>query len=151
VKAAPLIPREGIGKGVIRFPRGGYIKRKETIMSGVKGRSGGYRPGSGRPRKKKTVSEKIKDNYMKAARELAKEYGEPIEKAVLRLIYKEDVQDSVKIAALKAYNEALLVRESKKGIDINARNRGPLIGLPGMMPDPAKLIPFQKDESESTD
>ena len=108
-------------------------------MAGVKGRSGGYRPGAGRPRKKKTVSEKVKNNYLKAARELAKEYGEPVEKAVLRLIYKESVQDSVKASVLKAYNEALLVKEAEKEVNINV-NRGPRIGLPEMELDPALKI-----------
>jgi len=108
-------------------------------MAGIKGKSGGSRPGAGRPRKKKTISEKVKNNYLKAARELAKEYGEPIEKAVLRLIYKENVQDSVKASVLKAYNEALLIKESEKDVNIN-RNRGPLIGLPAMKPDPALSV-----------
>ena len=103
-------------------------------MAGVKGRSGGSRPGAGRPRKKKTVSEKVKANYLKAARELAKEYGETLEKAVLRLIYKNKIQDSVKVAILKAYNEAMLVKESKKDISVND-NQGPRIGLPEMQPD----------------
>ena len=115
-------------------------------MAGVKGRSGGYRPGAGRPRKKKTISEKVKNNYLKAARELAKEYGEPIEKAVLRLIYEGDVQDSVKASILKAYNEALLIRETEKDVNVNF-NRGPLIGLPEMKPDPAKLIPLKENKS----
>ena len=108
-------------------------------MAGVKGRSGGSRPGAGRPRKKKTVSEKVKANYLKAARELAKEYGETLEKAVLRLIYKNKIQDSVKVAILKAYNEAMLVKESKKDISVND-NQGPRIGLPEMQPDPALKI-----------
>jgi len=111
-------------------------------MAGIKGKSGGSRPGAGRPRKKKTISEKVKANYLKAARELAKEYGEPIEKAVLRLIYKNDVQDSVKASVLKAYNEALLIKESEKNVNVNA-NQGPKIGLPEMKPDPAKLIPIK--------
>ncbi len=111
-------------------------------MAGKKEQSGGSRPGAGRPRTKKTISEKVKNNYLKAARELAKEYGEPIEKAVLRLIYKEGVQDSVKASVLKAYNEALLIKETEKDININ-NNQGPKIGLPEMRPDPAKLIPLQ--------
>jgi hypothetical protein len=114
-------------------------------MAGIKGRSGGYRPGAGRPRKKKTVSEKVKNNYLKAARELAKEYGEPIEKAVLRLIYKDDVQDSVRASVLKAYNEALLIKETEKDVNVNM-NRGPAIYLPEMRPDPAKLIPIKENK-----
>jgi len=118
-------------------------------MAGIKGRSGGYRPGAGRPRKKKTVSEKVKAAYLKAARELAREYGEPIEKAVLRLVFKDDVQDSVKASVMKTYNEALLVRESKKDIDINP-NRGPAIFLPEIMPDPSLAL-VKKDEPKESD
>ena len=114
-------------------------------MAGTKGRSGGSRSGSGRPRKKKTISEKVKNNYLKAARELAREYGEPIEKAVLRLVYEDKIQDSVKVAILKAYNEALLIKETEQDVNINP-NQGPLIGLPEMKPDPAKLIPIKESK-----
>ena len=106
---------------------------------------GGSRQGAGRPRKKKTVSEKVKDNYLKAHRQLAKEHGETIEKAVLRLIYKDGIQDSVKVAILKAYNEALLIRETETNVDINL-NRGPVIYLPETETDPAKLIPVKEDK-----
>jgi len=119
--------------------------KRRLNMAGVKGRSGGSRPGAGRPRKRKTISEKVKANYLKAARELAKEYGEPVEKAVLRLIYKDKVQDSVKASVLKAYNEALLIKEFEKDINVNVQ--GPKIGLPEMKPDPAKLIPMKEDKS----
>ena len=51
-------------------------------MTGKNENRGGPRPGSGRPRKKKTVSETVKANYLEAAHDLAKEYGEPIEKAI---------------------------------------------------------------------
>ena len=102
-------------------------------MAGRKGRSGGSRLGAGRPRKKKTISEKVKANYLKAARELAREFGEPIEKAVLRLVYKDKIQDSVKVAILKAYNEALLIKGTEQDVNIN-QNRGPKIGLPVFPP-----------------
>jgi hypothetical protein len=103
---------------------------------------GGKRAGSGPKRKKKTTSEKIKANYLKAARKLAKEHGKPIEEVVLGLVYDGKTQDSVKVAVLKAYNEALLVKESEQNVNIN-RNAGPKIGLPEMKPDPAKLIPIE--------
>ena len=110
---------------------GGVFKRKGTIVAGKKRQSGGSRPGAGRPRTKKTISEKVKNNYLKAARELAREYGEPIEKAVLRLIYKDKVQDSVKASVLKAYNEALLIKETASDLNITD-TRGPKVGLPEM-------------------
>ena len=81
---------------------------------------GGARKGAGRPRKKKSHSEKVKNAYVKAARELAKEFGEPIEKAMLRMVYDKDVQDSVKASIMKTYNEALLIKESDQNINVNA-------------------------------
>jgi len=135
-------------------------------MAGIKGRSGGSRLGAGRPRKKKMVSERIKNNYLKAARELAKEFGYTIEEAILRLVYEDDVQDSVKVAVLKAYNDALLVKESEKDININkhqhsgptifeTNDRGEMvitklgsghIALPELRHDPAKLIPMKENK-----
>ena len=136
---------------------------------------GGSRPGAGRPRKKKTVSDKVKANYLKAARELAKEYGEPIEKAILRLAFKEGVQDTVKIAILKAYSDALIAKESHKNVRIDETKRsGPIIlpekmmemlgflspeekekvfpggkiFLPEKKPDPAKVIQIAGSKSE---
>jgi len=110
---------------------------------------GGARPGAGRPRKKKIYSEKVKGNYLKAARELAKEYGESIEKAVLRLAYLGDTQDAVKVAVLKAYNEALLVKASEKNINVN-ETRGPAIRLPPTKPDPAKVIQMEEKQAEKS-
>jgi hypothetical protein len=129
---------------------------------------GGARAGAGRPRKKKTVSEKIRAAYMKAARELAKEHGEPLEKAMLRMIYKDDVQDSVKASIMKTYNDALLIRESESKLKVDdnralgptiyrendrgemvvVRPGNPAIGLLEMMPDPARQIIKKDNESE---
>jgi hypothetical protein len=118
----------------LEYIRGGIVPKQNTW--------GGKREGSGPKRKKKTVSEKVRANYLKAARKLAKEHGSPIEEAVLGLVYDKKVQDSVKVAILKAYNEALLVKESEQNVNIN-KNAGPKIGLPEMKPDPAKLIPLK--------
>jgi len=116
-------------------------------MAGTKGHSGGPRtPSGGRPRKKKTQSEKVKNSYIKAAKELAKEFGEPIEKAMLRMVYSDKVQDSVKASIMKAYNEALLVKESESNVNVN-KYQGPVIGLPETRPDPAKEIQPEEDNS----
>lgn len=111
-------------------------------MAGVKGKSGGAREGAGRPKEKKTVSEEVKAAYIRAAKELAKEYGESVEKAILRMAYLDNVQDSVKVAVLKAYNEALLVKESAQNVNVN-KYPTPVIGLPPMKTDPAKIIPIE--------
>ena len=91
---------------------------------------------TGRPPIIKTTSERIKNNYIKAANKLKKQYGIPLEEAVLGMVYDKKVQDTVKVAILKAYNEALLVKETEQNVNIN-ETRGPRIGLPEMKPDPA--------------
>ena len=146
-------------------------------MSGKKGRSGGSREGAGRPKEKKIISEEVKKNYRRAAEELAEEYGESIEKAGLRLVFKNDVQDSVKIAALKEYGQVLVSKESDKRSTIEDKEPefplGPtilseeemaayrllkprwgelsraIVILPEQMPDPAKQIPFKKELNKS--
>jgi hypothetical protein len=148
-------------------------------MSGKKGSRVGPRKGAGRPKETKVVSEEVKKNYRKAAEELAEEYGEPIEKAGLRLVFKEDVQDSVKIAALKEYGQVLVGKESGKAsservnepetfsgpIILSKKEMaayrileprmdelcqpGPNIILPEMLPDPAKRIASKKEPKKN--
>jgi len=120
-------------------------------MAGQKGKSGGKREGSGRPKKQSPqISERVKRNYIKAAKQLSEEYGESLEKAVLRLAYLKDTQDTVKIAVLKAYSEALIVKESVQNLDVKKEIiQGPAIGLPPQRPDPATHIPINEtDNSE---
>jgi len=100
---------------------------------------GGKREGSGPKKKVKTTSERVKANYLKAANKLAKQHGMTIEEAVLSMAYSSETQDSVKVAILKAYNEALLVKESEQTINHN-ENRGPKIGLPPINEDPALKV-----------
>ena len=69
---------------------------------------GGAREGSGRKPTKKIYSEKVKARYVKAANKLAKEYGMNPEEAILALIYNPKIQDTVKVAAMKLYQEALI-------------------------------------------
>jgi hypothetical protein len=145
-------------------------------MAQKKENRGGARPGAGRPRKEKTVSEKVKANFIKAAGELKKEYGESIEKAILRLAFKDGIQDTAKIAILKAYSEALIAKESNKNVRIDESKRcGPIIlpkkmmemleylspeekekifpggkvFLPEKKPDPAKLVPMAGRKSDN--
>ena len=109
-------------------------------MSGKpKGSWGGKRENqTGRPRKR-NISDVVKANYLKAARKLAKEFGMPIEEAVMRLAYDPDTQDTVKVAVIKAYNEALLVKETEQKVEIT-KNQGLVIGLPEMEEDPALKV-----------
>lgn len=108
-------------------------------MSGKpKGTWGGTRANSG-PKKAKTTSDVVKANYLNAAKKLSKEFGMDIEEAVLRLAYDPDTQDTVKVAVIKAYNEALLVKETEQHVEVT-KNQGLVIGLPEMDEDPALKI-----------
>jgi hypothetical protein len=163
----------GIGTGHFWFSKGGALAQnieRNLIMAGTKGRSGGPRPNSGRPRKVKTVSEATKKAILKAARELAKEHGMSLEKAMLSLCFKDDVQDSVRASVWKSYLESMVAKESKQEIDMNKErisgptiykmnDRGemvitrlgsPTIGLPEIKPDPA-LKTMQSRKAKNID
>jgi hypothetical protein len=114
-------------------------------MAGKKNRSGGARKGSGpKPKpKERNYSDEFKDAVVKYAKELAIEYKEPIEKAFLRMMYDDDVQDTVKSSIFKVYAEVLLVKETKKDVNIKGELKPMVIGLPEKQPDPAKLIPIK--------
>ena len=101
--------------------------------------SGGARAGAGRPKKTRTFSDRTKAAILKAARELAKEYGEPIEKAMLRLCYQENTHDNCKASVWKSYLEALVAKESERKVDITER-KGVGILLPPLREDPALKI-----------
>ena len=99
-------------------------------MSKKTDRRGGSRKGAGRPKKERVLSEDVIKNYRQAAKELAQEYGESIEKAGLRLIFKDGVQDSVKVAALKEYGQVLVSKENDRRSKIENGEpeiRGPII------------------------
>lgn len=100
---------------------------------------GGARKGSGQKKTTRQVSDTVKNNYIKAARKIAKETGMPVEEHYLRMSIDPNVQDSVRQGFAKLYNEALLVRESEQ--TINDKRQGPTIGLPPIMDRPK-----QKDE-----
>ena len=104
-------------------------------MAGKKGKSGGARknsgPAKGTKYNKGSVSDKVKDSILKAAAELAEEYGETIEKAMMRLCYTENVQSSVKASVFKNYLESMVVRETKTESKIEDKTT-PKIYIPKM-------------------
>jgi hypothetical protein len=111
--------------------------------------SGGSRPGAGRPQKQKPDYEnKFKQRILKAARELKKEHGISIEKAMLCLCFDADTQDSVKASIFKIYADMFVVKSSRRGAEPEVRNRGPVIGLPPMRPDPAKIVPLEGGKND---
>jgi len=108
------------------------------FVSKIKDNRGGARPGTGPKKVKKTYSEAVKNNYIKAAKKLARVNGSTVEEQVLRMVYDKDVQDSVRISAAKVYNDALLIRESEQ--TINTNDGAPRIYLPKQDEDPALKV-----------
>jgi len=102
---------------------------------------GGNRPGSGRPKGVKNFSDEVQKDFLKAAKEKAKETGRTLGQVVVGLIYDENIQDSVRIAALKAWAEVVVVKESKQTVEKH-RFKGLVIGLPPIMRRP------ENDEEE---
>ena len=102
-------------------------------MAGKKGKSG-------RKAENATISDTTKKAILKAAKELAKEYGEPVEKAMLRLCYEDKIQSSVKASIWKSYLESMVAKESKSESKLET-HRGPVIGLPPIKgADPALKV-----------
>ena len=110
-------------------------------MSGVKGKSGGRRPNSGRKRKDRATSDDTKANWIKAAAMIKKTTGKTMEDHACLVAIDPDIQSSVRASIFKIYNEALIVRETKQDINIPDRTYGLVIGLPPILrPDPALEI-----------
>ena len=104
---------------------------------------GGVRSNSGRKRQKTTVSERTQKKWLQAANKFAKKHGMTVEEAILDMIMDPDVQDSVKVACAKLYNEALIVRQP--AIEMSGPALGPVVGLPPLRPDPALMVVRDRD------
>jgi hypothetical protein len=99
---------------------------------------GGSRKGAGRPKIAKSFSDEVKKDFLKAAKEKARETGQTLGQVVVGLIYDGNIQDSVRIAALKAWAEVVVVKERKSTIETKERLT-PTIYLPEIAPKPKEL------------
>ena len=97
---------------------------------------GGSREGAGRPKIAKSFSDEVKKDFLKAAKEKAKESNKTLGQVVVGLIYDENIQDSVRIAALKAWAEVVVVKESKQ---MTEQVLKPTIVLPATLPKPKEF------------
>jgi hypothetical protein len=140
------------GGGQIRLKVNLSVQLKEiSKMAGKPGMTGGGgpRPNSGRPPKKRPDYEKkFKKRILKAARELEKEHGINLEKTMLALCYDANTQDSVKASIFKIYADMFVVKSSRRGAEPEIAHRGPVIGLPPMRPDPAKIVPLEGGKND---
>ena len=76
---------------------------------------------------------------MSAARKFAKDNGMTVEQVVLNMIADKSIQDAVRVAAAKLYNEALIAKVTEKNVEIT-EHKAPAIGLPAVKEDPAFKI-----------
>lgn len=107
----------------------------------------GEKKAGGRPKTVKKYSERVKKNWLAAAHTIAKETGMSVEEHWLRMSVDADVQDSVRCAFARLYNEALLIKESEQ--TINDKRSGPSIGLPVMKDRPKALQTAETQEADN--
>jgi hypothetical protein len=106
----------------------------------------GEKKAGGRPKTVKRYSDRVKNNYLKAAAKIAKETGMPVEEHYLRMSIDPGVQAAVRSAFAKLYNEALLIKESEQ--TITDKRSGPSIGLPPMKERPVSPPLLEVSEIE---
>ena len=112
-------------------------------MAGIKGKSGGKRPGSGRkPKEPKEFCEELRERVLLAVKNIEKDLGCSYEEAVLRKSVKEDCPPQATATIFRTYCELFSKKETKnEDEDKNTRPRGPTIYLPAIMDeDPAKKV-----------
>ena len=113
-------------------------------MSGKLKRWGGARSGAGRP--KKSTSARQLAKMERAARKWAKETGYDVDGFLLAVIGNDkekigamDIPLRDRITCAKIWKEYTMARVSEQNVNV-ARDEGPAIMLPPMMPDPALAV-----------
>jgi len=101
--------------------------------SGHSHHKGGKREGAGRPKATKLYSDAVKKDFLRAAKRKAKETGKTLGDIVMEIAYGQYHQDSVRIAAVKCFNDVIVVKESVKMVETLPG----VIELPAMADDPA--------------
>lgn len=90
---------------------------------------GGKREGSGRPKATRIFSDEVKRDFLRAAKKKAKETGKTLGDIVMEIAYGQYHQDAVRIAAVKCFNEVVVIRESVKVVET----------LPGVVELPSRV------------
>ena len=119
-------------------------------MAGIKGRSGGKRPGSGRkPKEPKEFCEELKERVLLAVKNIEKDLGCSYEEAVLRKSVKEDCPPQATATIFRTYCELFSKKETKnEDEDKDTRPRGPMIYLPAITEeDPALKVVSDKPKN----
>jgi len=116
-------------------------------MAGVKGRSGGARPNSGRPPKERpNYDEEFKEEVKKVVNKLKKKHGTSFLEQAFSLMYKDKTQASVKVSLMKIYIDIFVTKKTESNLSVD-RPCGPRIGLPPRDEDPALAIARGKAET----
>ena len=87
------------------------------LKDGSKETRGGARPNSGPKKKTKVYSDAIKRDFLRAARKKARDAGKTLGEVVIDMAYDENIQDSVRLAAVKVYTDVVVVKESHKTVE----------------------------------
>lgn len=126
-------------------------------MAGVKGRSGGARPGAGtaggaKPGagKKRTAtkwSDAFKDDLVRAIEAKKKATGKTVHEVMLDLLYNEETEARSKTPIYKALCDALIQKSTHKELEITETKYGPII-LPARI-DPAGVHSLEYADEEA--
>jgi hypothetical protein len=111
-------------------------------VAAKRSKHGGVRSNqTGRPKKDKpTYEEKFKREVTRTLNKLKREHdGTTFLEAAFRMMWDNDVQDSVKASLLKTYSEIFAVKKSETDVKFN-QVTGPGILLPEENPDPTEEI-----------
>ena len=95
---------------------------------------GGARKGAGGPKQTKIFSDAIKKDFLRAAKKKAKETGKTLGDIVMDIAYGTYHQDAVRIAAVKCFNDVVVIRESVKVVE----SQPGVVELPSRVEDPVE-------------
>lgn len=108
-------------------------------MAGVKGKSGGPRPNSGRP--KNTLSQRQINKIIRSVNKIAKEKKTSWSDTFAEMLFDPLAGYNEKLNAFKVFMDFTIAKRQEKDVQVT-KNSAPVI-LPETRPDPAKLIPIK--------
>lgn len=98
---------------------------------------GGYRPGSGQPRK--NISEKELMRLIRAVKQTAKERGSTWHKRYAELMFDDLASIKDRISAFKVFMDFVIRKETEQNITVS-RQEEPAISLPALEDDPGLTV-----------
>ena len=111
-------------------------------MSGIKGKSGGFRPNSGR--KKTSLSDRQIRKLIRAVNKKAKEKDTTWADEFAGLLFDSVAHPRDRIGAFKLFLDVTTAKKS----EVEVKEAAAPIILPERRPDPAKVIPLNGKKAE---